>query len=111
MTLFSKKRKHYDIVESDEDESEEEADMDILCVILSLKESSHGSLLPHTIREKYGEFNFLKSIATEDDFFKYLRMTKNHFNYLHSLISSYIKSKIDCKKAISTEEKLAICLR
>lgn len=66
-------------------------------------------------REEVGEFHQLvHELFNEhpDRFHMYFRMTKEEFNYLHGLIKNDIqKQNTQLRRAISTEERLAVCLR
>jgi hypothetical protein len=47
-----------------------------------------------------------------DRYEMYFRMTKEELNFLHDLIGGDIKTRnTQFREAISTEEKLAVCLR
>jgi hypothetical protein len=66
------------------------------------------------MKRKKGEFNHLvKEIEEQPDRYEmYFRMTKVEFNFLHDLIRGDIKTRnTQFREAISTEEKLAVCLR
>ena len=66
-------------------------------------------------RQEMGAFQrIVRELATEDPslFMEYLRMDKDQFNHLVSLVSPLIKKEDTCmKEAISPAEKVALTLR
>nr|CAI5843768.1 unnamed protein product [Callosobruchus analis] len=65
-------------------------------------------------REELGEYHRLVQELNEhpDRYHMYFRMTKDEFNFLHELIKEDIKKQnTQFRRAISTEERLAVCLR
>ena len=65
-------------------------------------------------REELGEYHRLVQELNEhpDRYHMYFRMTREEFNFLHELIKEdIIKQNTQFRKAISTEERLAVCLR
>ena len=66
-------------------------------------------------RQEMGAFQrIVRELATEDPslFMEYLRMDKDQFNHLVSLVSPLIKKEDTCMKgAISPAEKVALTLR
>lgn len=67
-----------------------------------------------TERGMHGEYHHLvrSLFAYEDKFHQYFRMTPQIFNELHELIKDDIrKQNTYFRRAIGTEERLAICLR
>lgn len=65
-------------------------------------------------RIKLGEFNRLVHELRMGPrrFLMYFRMTKEEFDYVHELIKKDIqKQSTQFRKPISTEERLAVCLR
>ena len=66
-------------------------------------------------RQEMGAFHrIVRELATEDPslFMEYLRMDKDQFNHLVSLVSPLIKKEDTCmKEAISPAEKVALILR
>jgi len=68
----------------------------------------------NTKREGLGEFRRLVQELRNDSkrFHMYFRMTMEQFDYIHELIKSDIyKRNTQLRKAITTEERLAVCLR
>ncbi|CAI6372663.1 unnamed protein product [Macrosiphum euphorbiae] len=68
----------------------------------------------NTKREELGEFRRLVQELRNDSkrFHMYFRMTIEQFDYIHELIKSDIyKRNTQLRKAITTEERLAVCLR
>jgi len=68
----------------------------------------------NTQREGLGEFRRLVQELRNDSkrFHMYFRMTMEQFDYIHELIKSDIyKRNTQLRKAITTEERLAVCLR
>jgi len=65
-------------------------------------------------REKLGEFHHLVPELRQcpKRFHMYFRMSKEEFDYLHELIRSDIqKQNTQFRRAVSSEERLAVCLR
>jgi len=65
-------------------------------------------------REKLGEFHHLVPELRQCSkrFHMYFRMSKEEFDYLHELIRSDIqKQNTQFRRAVSSEERLAVCLR
>lgn len=65
-------------------------------------------------REEYGEYHRLcrELESFEDRFYTYFRMSKSSFKELHELIRlKIIKTDTNYRAAISSRERLAICLR
>lgn len=65
-------------------------------------------------RSKLGEFHRLVQELRNDPrrFHMYFRMMKEEFDYVHDLIKKDIqKQSTQFRKPISTEERLAVCLR
>lgn len=65
-------------------------------------------------REELGEFHRLVQELKNDPerFHMYFRMTKEEFDFLHDLIKNDIqKQNTQLRRAISTEERLSVCLR
>lgn len=68
----------------------------------------------NTKREELGEFRRLVQELRNDSkrFHMYFRMTIEQFDYIHELIKSDIfKQNTQLRKAKTTEERLAVCLR
>jgi len=68
----------------------------------------------NTKREELGEFRRLVQELRNDSkrFHMYFRMTIEQFDYIHELFKSDIyKRNTQLRKAITTEERLAVCLR
>ena len=65
-------------------------------------------------QKEKGEFHHLVKELEEHQnrYGMYFRMTKGEFSFLHDLIRGDIKTRImQLREAISTEEKLPVCLR
>jgi hypothetical protein len=64
-------------------------------------------------RKEKSEFHHLVKELEEhpNRYEMYFRMTKEEFNFLHDLIRGDISRNTQLREAISTEEKLAVCLR
>lgn len=65
-------------------------------------------------RKLYGEYNRLcrELESDEDRFFAYFRMTRNSFHFLHGLLCKEIeKQDTNYRQAITSRERLALCLR
>jgi hypothetical protein len=63
------------------------------------------------MKRKEGEFHHLVKEHPER-YEMHFRITKEEFNFLHDLIRGDIKTRnTPFREAISTEEKLAVCLR
>ncbi|XP_050307735.1 uncharacterized protein LOC126744392 isoform X1 [Anthonomus grandis grandis] len=65
-------------------------------------------------REELGEYHRLVKELNEhpDRYHMYFRVTKEEFDFLHGLVKEDIKKKnTQFRRAISTEERLAVCLR
>jgi len=65
-------------------------------------------------RETLGEFHRLVQELKKDTkrFHMYFRMTMEEFDFLHELIKPDIyKQNTQLRRAVSTEERLAVCLR
>ncbi|KAK4884902.1 hypothetical protein RN001_001173 [Aquatica leii] len=85
---------------------------------LAVKDRSYSNRVwVHNInkkREKAGEFYRLVSELRKDPkrFHMYFRMTTEEFDYLHQLIENDIKKmNTQFRRAIISEERLAVCLR
>ncbi|CAB3229517.1 unnamed protein product [Arctia plantaginis] len=54
----------------------------------------------------------IELLSHEDRFYIYFRMKPETFEYLHNLLEPHIKKKnTNYRQAISTKERLALCLR
>lgn len=65
-------------------------------------------------RKELGEFHCLvQELQNDPQRFKmYFRMTKEEFGFLHGLIKKDIQNQhTQLRRAISTEERLSVCLR
>ena len=65
-------------------------------------------------RREFGEFHHLMKQLRQDEmkFEEYFRMSSNQFEQLLSLIKDDIEKKeVNYRESISTEERLALCLR
>jgi ribosomal protein L4 len=65
-------------------------------------------------RSEFGESNHLMKQLRQDEikFKEYFRMSSNQFEQLLSLIEDGIEKKeVNLRESISTEERLALCLR
>ncbi|KAJ8937691.1 hypothetical protein NQ314_011747 [Rhamnusium bicolor] len=63
-------------------------------------------------REKFGKFHKLINELDDFKFKNYFRVTREQFYELHELIAVDIqKQNTNFRRAIGTEERLAICLR
>lgn len=103
---------------SSSDEWEEELECAASAVLL-LERKQRRKCWVHPInleRHFHGEYHTLIDLLemgdNSDRFHMYFRMNKEQFENLHSLVEMNIK-KINTtfRKAISTKERLAICLR
>ena len=98
--------------------SDYEEDLENICAILVADtETVRRKMWVHDInmkRKGKDEFHHLvKEIEEHPNRCEmYFRKTKEEFNFLHDLIRGDIKTRItQFREAISTEEKLAVCLR
>jgi len=98
--------------------SDYEEDLENICAILTADTVTvRRKLWVHDInmkRKEKGEFhNLIKELEEHPNRYeKYFRMTKDEFNFLHDLIRGDIKTRnTQFREAITTEEKLAVCLR
>ncbi|KAL3287971.1 hypothetical protein HHI36_002427 [Cryptolaemus montrouzieri] len=68
----------------------------------------------NTKREKLGEYHKLVPELRKDPkrFHMYFRMSIEKFDYLHELIEDHLqKENAQLRKAISTAERLTVCVR
>lgn len=101
--------------------SSDEWDQELECAaaVLVLEERQKRKYWVHPInlvRLFHGEYHTLISLLEMDDnsdrFHMYFRMNREQFENLHSLVEMSIKkTNTTFRKAISTKERLAICLR
>lgn len=66
------------------------------------------------LREESGEYHRLVKELNEhpDRYHMYFRVTKEEFDFLHELVKEdIIKQNTQFRRAISSEERLAVCLR
>jgi hypothetical protein len=98
--------------------SDYEADLENVCAILAADTVTvRRNVWVHDInmkRKEKSEFHHLVKELEEhpDRYEMYFRMTREEFNFLHDLIKGDIKTRnTQFREAISTEEKLAVCLR
>jgi len=98
--------------------SDYEEDLENVCAILAADTMTvRRKVCVHNIimqRKKKGEFHHLvKELEEHPNCYEmYFRMTKKEFYFLRDLIKGDIKTRnTQFRKAISTEEKLAVCLR
>jgi hypothetical protein len=98
--------------------SDYEEDLENVCAILAADTVTvRRKLWVHDInmkRNEKGEFHHLvKELDEHPNCYEmYFRMTKEEFNFLHYLIRGDIKPRnMQFREAISTEEKLVVCLR
>ena len=98
--------------------SDYEEDLEDVCAILAADTMTvRRKVWVHAInvqRKKKGEFRHLVKELEEhpNRYEMYFRMTKEEFYFLHDLIKGDIKTRnTQFREAISTEEKLAVCLR
>lgn len=102
---------------SSSSEWEEELETAAVFAILNKQnKKSIRSCWVHEIKKrlKLGEFHRLVHELRNDPrrFHMYFRMTKDEFDYVHNLIKKDIqKQSTQFRKPISTEERLAVCLR
>jgi len=98
--------------------SDYEEDLENVCAILAVDTMTvwrkvwvHGTIMQ---RKEKGEFHHLVKELEEhpNRYEMYFRMTKEEFYFLRDLIKGDIKTRnTQFREAISTEEKLAVCLR
>lgn len=99
--------------------SSSEEDLAVLSLIASMEqeELTQKKCWVNNINQKrltYGEFHHLFSDLRQDKkrFFKYFRMSEEKFFELLSLLKSSIEhNNTRFRKAVSIEERLAVCLR
>lgn len=66
----------------------------------------------HIKCHSHGEYATLFREFDDESFHKSYRVTRNNFYQLHDLIKPYIqKQDTNYRRAIGTEEKLAVCLK
>jgi len=97
-----------------------EEELEIITAFVAMDEenkSTTSRVWVHEMNEKretLGEFHRLVQELKKDPkrFHMYFRMTMKEFDFLHELIKQEIyKQNTQFRKAISTEERLAVCLR
>ncbi|KAK4883897.1 hypothetical protein RN001_000168 [Aquatica leii] len=98
--------------------SEWEEEVEVVASFLAVEDKKYSNRVwVHNInkkREKMGEFYRLVSELRKDPkrFHMYFRMTMEEFDYLHQLIENDIKKmNTQFRRAITSEERLAVCLR
>lgn len=88
-----------------------------MTAFLALEASKYANRVwVHEINEKredLGEFRLVPELREDPKRFQmYFRMGLEEFDYLHQLIESDIKQKnTQFRRAVSTEQRLAVCLR
>ena len=99
-------------------DSDWEEELEVVTAFLALEASKYANRVwVHEINEKredLGEFHRLVPELREDPkrFHMYFRMGLEEFDYLHQFIESDIKKKnTQFRIAVSTEQRLAVCLR
>lgn len=99
--------------------SEWEEELETVALFVALNEESKKSYRVwihdiNTKREQLGEFHRLVPQLRKDSrrFHMYFRMSKEEFDFLHVLIRNDIKKQhTQLRRAVTTEERLAVCLR
>ncbi|KAL0883304.1 hypothetical protein ABMA27_016715 [Loxostege sticticalis] len=93
-----------------------DSDEEVLLLILALRHKKKKKWV-HEINKKrlqYGEYHTLFGHleSDEDRFFQYFRMSRSSFEDLHEIIRlEILKQDTNYRLAITTRERLAICLR
>lgn len=99
--------------------SDEEYEEEIAAALVCSEKHMNRKVWIHEInlnRQRDGEYHTLIKILEKEEnsdrFYMYFRMKKDQFDYLHNLLENRIR-KADTKfrLAISTRERLAVCLR
>lgn len=63
-------------------------------------------------RKQLGEFHTLLAQLNEAEFKKYLRVTRSDFDIIHQYVEHDLKKmNTNYREAISSEKRLAVCLR
>lgn len=92
-------------------------ELEVVTAFLALEASKYANRVwIHEINEKredLGEFRLVPELREDPKRFQmYFRMGLEEFDYLHQLIESDIKKKnTQFRRAVSTEQRLAVCLR
>lgn len=111
--LYPTNRYVLNLTEYESDSSDDDFDEDVLLILLRKRKRRCWSSNFLMKRSKYGEFHCLLPDLTDKEFFRYMRLTKEQFEEVHNLIEKDLGggNKSYFRPAISTKEKLAVCLR
>ncbi|XP_063635183.1 uncharacterized protein LOC134805923 [Cydia splendana] len=95
----------------------DDSDIEDTLLLLAAASRKRPRMWVHPINTKrleYGEYNRLcrELQSDEEKFFSYFRMSKGSFEELHNILQPFItKQDTNWRLAISSKERLAICLR